>query len=514
VVSLQCGRLEGQPPCAESLHAWFAADAGVTEVDGEVTEWQDQAGGGYVLAPSGGPPSLALNVVNGLPALGFDGTTDLNGSLGATTLAKASVFAVFRYTVSSSDNDYCYTLGTSGNAGSQITLSRRSGDRAHYFDGARSEFSPDGVLPTNEWFVSSQIFGAYSPDSHDLFLNGASVMRTEAFTTYSVDAAHCVIGNWSSDSFRFIGDLVELLVYDEVLSEPERSEVEDYLRERAGLPEFFKPEAEVLSDWEVIQYEFDAQPDAFWIFDLGGTRADQVANSDASILLGDIDVANKVIWGQFGSGSAPDFMGFVFGFQNMREFYLFDWKKETASYRDFGEASQGMRLTAFHLQDAEPGGVDFWASDVEANTTVLRQNDIPWDDGVDYDFSIRFTPGFFVIRVWEGETLLESWEVTDSTYTAGGFGYFVNSLQDVRFGQVFVNDLGPITMDRIERVDDHVSLRWLGGEPPYVVQESPDLKTWTPVTGHIWNRVDSLPLTPGKEFFRVRSIGEELSSAP
>ena len=49
----------------------------------------------------------------------------------------------------------------------------------------------------------------------------------------------------------------------------------------AGFPEFFKPEAEILSDWDVVQYEFGAQPDASWIFDLGGKRHPRELNTDA-----------------------------------------------------------------------------------------------------------------------------------------------------------------------------------------------------------------------------------------
>ena len=45
---------------------------------------------------------------------------------------------------------------------------------------------------------------------------------------------------------------MELIVYDRTLSEPERATVEEYLRLKAGIPAFFKPEAEIISDWEVV----------------------------------------------------------------------------------------------------------------------------------------------------------------------------------------------------------------------------------------------------------------------
>jgi len=207
-------------------------------------------------------------------------------------------------------------------------------------------------------------------------------------------------------------------------------------------------------------------------------------------------------------------MGFVFGYQNSHDFYLFDWKKVTDDFRSFGVANQGMRLTIFHMDGEDPTGRDFWASDRSDHTTVLLHNSIPWAAGIDYDFSLKFTPGSFTIRVWEGETLLESWTVNDSTYTSGRFGYFVNSLQDVRFGHVFANEIGPVVIDQIQANSGEAFVRWLGGEPPYVIEESETLQGMAPITGHIWNRAITLPSPADRDFFRVRSIGAELSGSP
>lgn len=119
--------------------------------------------------------------------------------------------------------DYLYTLGTDEGAGSQISLSRVSSDRAYHYDGSGSVYSPNDVIPPNQWLVSSQIVGGNTPKSHDLFITGASVMRTDSTGNYSANPSTCVVGNWTSGNYRFIGDLVELLVYDGALSESERS---------------------------------------------------------------------------------------------------------------------------------------------------------------------------------------------------------------------------------------------------------------------------------------------------
>ena len=133
---------------------------------------------------------------------------------------------------------------------------------------------------------------------------------------------------------------------------------------------------------------------------------------------------------------------------------------------------------------------------------------------VDYDFSIRFTPGSFIIRVWQAGTLIQTWQVADSTYTTGRFGYFINSLQNVRFGQVFSHPIQPVATDGFDVGSGLFSLRWIGGEPPYVLESSPTLGGWTTDTGHLWDRFISLPTSGNRRFYRIRSLGAELTTGP
>ena len=263
--------LEGahaQLPVTSNLHAWYKADAGVTVIGGYVTQWADQSGNGFTLTPPATGPTVTPNAVNALPAISFDGSTQLNGNFGVTPFTSATIFAIFRYTVTGSDNDYLYTFGTDGASGSQMTFSRQTLSRAYHYDGSIKNFGKINSLPANQWLVSSQVYNTEPEFNHVLFLNGSGVVRTTSSNPYSANVSTGVIGNWSSGSHRFIGDLVELLIYDSPLSEAERTSVDNYLRERAGLPEFFKSEAEILSQWDVIQYDLNGQPNAVWTFDL------------------------------------------------------------------------------------------------------------------------------------------------------------------------------------------------------------------------------------------------------
>lgn len=497
-------QVQGQPPLETELIAWFSAESGLVQTENGDIQWIDGHAGHILTASSGGGLEHISNSVNGLDTLQFSGESHLSGSIGDSTSSEVSIFCIFKYGIEDSNNDYLYTLGIPGASGSQVALSRLSGKKAYHYDGSRQNVSSDDAIPHDEWLISSQTVGGAEASSHKLYINGASVLSTQAGDTYSPDLTYLTVGNWSSGAFRFIGEIAELYIYKKSLNESQRTEVEEYLRAKAGLPPFFKEQAEILSSWEIIQYELEAQPDAVWEFDLGGTRADQHINADASILLGPDNLAGKTIWGQMGSGDAPDFMGFVFAYTDQGNFYLFDWKKQTAAYQNFGTAQAGMRLTSFHLEDGQlPTGRDFWASDKPENTTVLFRNDMPWVNGIDYDFSVRMTDDSIVVSIWQGNSLLESWTVENPAHAQGRFGYYINSLQNVRFGQVFITDSGPLRIDNIIPGQTHLKIGWSGGFPPYTLLWSPDLNEWNEHETNIWDKNISFPINADVGFFQV-----------
>jgi hypothetical protein len=132
-ISLSPISLIAQSPPAGNLLVWLRADTGVALADTNVVSWSNQVANGIVFsAPSGGTrPMLATNVVNGLPAVHFDGSRRLTGNLGQQ-LTNATIFTLCQYTIASSDNDYVYALGLPGSSGSQMTFSRRDGDDAYH----------------------------------------------------------------------------------------------------------------------------------------------------------------------------------------------------------------------------------------------------------------------------------------------------------------------------------------------------------------------------------------------
>ena len=199
-----------------------------------------------------------------------------------------------------------------------------------------------------------------------------------------------------------------------------------------------------LSPWEVIQYELNSQADANWVLSDGNTTATQTVNADASILLSDFDAGSKIIDGTWRVNTSfdDDFMGFVFGYQDRGNFYLFDWKQGDQNAR-IGFAERGMSLKVVNKSPgADPTGSDLWPTSGSSDVTVLRHNTIAWDEFIDYQFTLNFTPGTFRVTVKEENTVLEDWIVNDNTYTSGNFGFY-NYSQNALVYQGFTEDDSP-----------------------------------------------------------------------
>lgn len=430
---------------------WLKADAGVDALgDGTVISWTDQSGNGFEFSGNGsdGRPQRVTTVLNGLPAIRFDGSEQLDGSLGNITLSDATIFAVYRHADVTSSNNYLYTFGDASGAGSQMTLARRAGVRAYHYDGSTANFPSDTCVIGGQWQLTTQVFGDGAGTSHDLYQYGELMLPSQASSDYSVNADNVSIGNWSSSSFHFNGDLVELILYDRVLDAGERAEVLRYLKNRAGVGPYDTIES--LAGWSVHQYPFATQGAADWEVCTGQYGVIENLNADASILVSDFDVADRTVTGTFGATGGPDFYGFVFGYQGPGRYYLFDWKETTATY--FGEeAEAGMRLRVVNYPPGQsPTGAELWSSSDLGSITTLRSNTLAWQPDRPYRYRLIFAPGSFRITIFDRDAVIEDWSVDDSTFQSGQFGFFNSSQSDANYSAAFVEDDDLIFADDLE----------------------------------------------------------------
>lgn len=201
-----------------------------------------------------------------------------------------------------------------------------------------------------------------------------------------------------------------------------------------------------LSGWSPLTLDYTGgQAAGNWELEPGNTAVTQTVNADPSFYLNNLNQTSYTMQGSWqvqpGSGD-DDYMGFVFGYQNSSNFYLFDWKAGTQPYVG-RTATEGMTIKKF--DGATGSGLadlsleEFWENQTNfGDMTVLATNHsgtAGWVTNVLYDFRLEFnlTAGEFRILVTQGATTLWDTTISDSTFTAGQFGFFNNSQALVRY---------------------------------------------------------------------------------
>lgn len=200
-----------------------------------------------------------------------------------------------------------------------------------------------------------------------------------------------------------------------------------------------------LSGWSALTLDYaGGQAAGSWVLESGNTAVKQVINADPSFYLNNLNQTSYSMDGswQVTTGSDDDFMGFVFGYQNSSNFYLFDWK-QTAQDSYGGSAAEGMTIKKY--QGATGNGLtdlsleEFWENKVnKGDMTVLatnHSNSAGWVDNVLYDFHLDFnvSPGVIHIIIEQGSTELWNVTVNDSTFASGQFGFYNYSQENVRY---------------------------------------------------------------------------------
>ena len=202
-----------------------------------------------------------------------------------------------------------------------------------------------------------------------------------------------------------------------------------------------------LSSWSALTLNYPGgQGAGSWVLEPGNTAVTQVINADPSFYLNNLSQTQYSIdgsWQVLQSGAGDDdYIGFVFGYQNSSNFYLFDWKRGTQN--SVGQtAAEGMTLKRFTGATgdglADLSLAEFWENQVSfGDMAVLATNHSAtagWAVGTLYNFHLDFdiAPNTLHVVVMDGATTLWETTVVDSTFNGGQFGFFNNSQQSVRY---------------------------------------------------------------------------------
>ena len=186
--------------------------------------WRDQSGGGYDATGSGtARPLLKTSVINGYPSIFYDGVNDvLTGAF--FTLKPASMFVVGRIPDAVSIDVLI------GNAGNGLGFDIVNTDLRLLRTNVSAIGTAVGAMTANAWFLAEATYSGAG--AYEVLLNSVSkASGTNNLTISSVayDIASAPGGYWAR------GDIVEVVMYDNVISASNRQGLETYFNQRYGI---------------------------------------------------------------------------------------------------------------------------------------------------------------------------------------------------------------------------------------------------------------------------------------
>ncbi len=275
-----------------------------------------------------------------------------------------------------------------------------------------------------------------------------------------------------------------------------------------------------VSGWTAVQSTATSSGgDANWVVATDGLSVLQTNNSNPAFFLSDFNVVDAVIDGTFTveTTNDDDIIGFVFGYQDVNHFYLFDWKQTDQSFCS-GFADAGMTVKTV-TAGTNLACIDLWDTDgAPGRVANLYHNTIPWADNVTYGFTLDFSPGQIRIEVRQGATVLDTIAVSDSTYGSGLFGFYNNSQNAVRYTGFTETTIvpGSYTYD-VEATDpdgDTLSYALTQAPPGMTIDTITGVIGWIPGGAHLGSHDVTVRVSDGNGGVDEQSFTLVVSAAP
>jgi len=235
-----------EPDAISGLILWLKANSGVTLDGSNVTGWADQSGNGndaYVLN-SGEEPEFASNIINGNPALSFNGTGQVLQIDDAASLdiSALSVFIVCAKDGNGQQNDVLFIKNgnTENDQAVYGLVPYSSGNwKASYDDGdGWSDHDPGFSINNDNNF---HIIGYHvNASSSYAFQDNLSPNNTNAAGTIPTTDGSLQIGGYNqsfgnpSGEF-FYGKISEFILYNNVISQSDRTGLLSYLNNKYAI---------------------------------------------------------------------------------------------------------------------------------------------------------------------------------------------------------------------------------------------------------------------------------------
>lgn len=217
-----------------SLELWLDATSIVGANDGDsLATWTDQSGNGRdaVQALAGRQPTYQVGEINQKPVIRFDGVDD-HFYTDNTVYTARTVFVVFKMSSASQPVGELAQAWGSYAEGVQVSMDPRAGNvRGWSFDGNSNT--------TGRYGLNGSDFGGFAENSnvsqwaYDTFAYVAvEFNQNKNVTEYAVGS---LFPAFAVGAHQFGGEIAEIIVYSDVLTDDEHDDIEGYLYTKYGL---------------------------------------------------------------------------------------------------------------------------------------------------------------------------------------------------------------------------------------------------------------------------------------
>ncbi len=236
---------------SDSLQLWLKADAGADTLNGTVSRWHDQSGeeNDAVQPSASRQPQFLPDSLNGKPVLHFDGVDDKLGLTGSTPMSQFTIFMVVKNYApvpGQEHSDHVMAFGSPTGEGYFVLFGglERISDRINIggpLGAVRATAA--NIAKYGEWRIIS-IVTDKKIYSTTLRWNGSNAVVTPDGIGSNVSisvpmGAGGGIGGADNSPFGYLltahCDFAETIVYNRVVTDSERTAVEDYLANKYNI---------------------------------------------------------------------------------------------------------------------------------------------------------------------------------------------------------------------------------------------------------------------------------------
>lgn len=226
-----------EPDTIAGLQLWLDA----SQLEGlnpgsQVATWPDSSGSGHLANQSNGAsqPTYQPTALNGHPAVRFDGSDDYLSFASAIVSGAQERTVVWVARPSAIGNRGIIDLGEGSSPGAAFLVTPEHGVRV--MGGNRLWQSPPSTTAPS---IGVVVLTGGTTSQLSAWMNGSTLAVASTGGVAIQTSGIGAVGTWSVAPIgpnNFTGDIAELLVYDRALSDIERSNLEESLATKYGIP--------------------------------------------------------------------------------------------------------------------------------------------------------------------------------------------------------------------------------------------------------------------------------------